>query len=72
MCLLYVLIVALISLGMFYGNLREPVDWGSRTHGSYLTDEYYAEGGGVIRLICSDTATVDGLYSLCLLPYKYI
>ena len=48
---------------MYYGNLREPTDWGSRSHSTYGGEDFYADGGGVIKLICSGTATIDGTLS---------
>ena len=57
-----------VFLGMYYGDLREPVAWGSRAHATYNSEDHYAEGGGVIKLICSGTATIDGMRHHLLLP----
>ena len=44
--------------GMYYGSVTNPVDWGSAaTHVESDTSVY---GGGVIKIECSGTATIDG------------
>lgn len=45
---------------MYYGDVKEPEAWGSRAYATYGGEDHWAEGGGVIRLICSGDATIDG------------